>query len=309
LAKTLDIEGDANAAKTSSRRDMTSEELDQEFRELNASQLQANAKLAVEQMIGTKKVVRKEKLAALGRRTMKAEGEIGEGSLLPPVSEILSVKSKSSGAVENVKTIIEKKGKKTHCVPAPIIEEMELEGGEVEVDCEIEQSNECRGEVPQKILNEVARSMEGGQEGDETEPVEALSSTFLQNLVSDKMDVDLEEEYDLSVQKIVEDLEQSGREAGLSSSPSREIKEELIEREEILREIRKVRDGKVSSESAEEADRITIEDSVGADSWAQEDEEPAPVRDVLTPVMESTPVKNTNKAGVDYWSHNLKLGR
>jgi len=242
LSKTLAIEGDANGAKKSSRRDMTSEKLDQEFRELNASQLQANAKLAVEQMIGTKKVVRKEKVAALGRWMMRAEGEIREGSRLPPVTENLSVKSKSSGAVENVKTIIEKKGKKTVSLPAPIIEEMELEGGEVEVDFEIEQSNECRGEVSQKILNEVVRSMQGGQEGNETEPVEALSTTFLQNLVSDKINVDLGEEYDLSVQQIVEDLEQSGREAGLFSSPSRVIKEELIEREGISRKKRKLGD-------------------------------------------------------------------
>jgi len=117
-----------------------------------------------------------------------------------------------------------------------------LEGGEVEVDFEIEQSNECRGEVSQKILNEVVRSMQGGQEGNETEPVEALSTTFLQNLVSDKINVDLGEEYDLSVQQIVEDLEQSGREAGLFSSPSRVIKEELIEREGISRKKRKLGD-------------------------------------------------------------------
>jgi len=66
-------------------------------------------------------------------------------------------------------------------------------------------------------------------------------------MASDKMDVDLGEDYDLSVQQIVEELEQPGKEAGLSKSPSREIKEELIEREEISREGRKVGDGKVSS--------------------------------------------------------------
>jgi len=48
LAKTLAIEMGESAVRKSSKRDMTSEELDQEFRELNASQLQANAKLAVE---------------------------------------------------------------------------------------------------------------------------------------------------------------------------------------------------------------------------------------------------------------------
>jgi len=90
-----------------------------------------------------------------------------------------------------------------------------------------------------------------------------------------------------------------------------------MEREVMSRENRKVGDGKVSSESAKEADKITIEDSVGeenymvrtvgGESWAQEDEEPAPTGDVLTPVMESTPVKDLNRGGVDYWSHNFKL--
>jgi len=120
-------------------------------------------------------------------------------------------------------------------------------------------------------------------------------------MVSDKMDVDLGKDYDLSVQQVVEELEQPGKEADLSESPSREIKEELIEREGISREGRKVGEGKVSSESAEEGDRITIEDSVwdedymirtvGAENWAQGEEEPAPVGDVVTPVMESTPIK------------------
>jgi len=123
------------------------------------------------------------------------------------VSEILNIKSTSPGVVENIKTIVEKKVKKTVSVPAPIIEEMELEGEEVEIDFEIEHRNECRTEVSQNILNEVVRSMQGGQEGDGTEPVAELSTTFLQNLVSDKMDVDLGELYDLSVQQIVEDLD------------------------------------------------------------------------------------------------------
>jgi len=103
----------------------------------------------------------------------------------------------------------------------------------------------------------------------------------------------------------VEDLEQSGREAGLSGSPSRVIKEELIEREEISREGRKVGDRKVSSESTEEVVKILLEDSVdeenymvravATESWGQEDEEPAPARDILTPVMGSTPVENRDK--------------
>jgi len=40
------------------------------------------------------------------------------------------------------------------------------------------------------------------------------------------------------VQKIGHDLEVSGREAGLTGSPTRSIKEELIEREEIERDRR-----------------------------------------------------------------------
>jgi len=282
-----------SAARKSSKKEMTSEELDQEFRELNTAQLQANDKLTVEQIIGTK-----DKVTALGRRMMRAEGENGESSRLPPVSEILSTKSKSPGVAENVKIMVEKKAKKTMSVPAPIIEEMELKGEEVEIDFEIEHRNECRAEVSQKMLNEVVRSMQGGQEGDGTEPVAELSTTFLQNLVSDKMDVDLGELYDLSVQQIVEDFE-------------------LTEREGISRENRKVGDGKVSSESAEEVEKITIEDNVGEDdcmirtmegeSWDQEDEEPAEAGEVLMPVMGLTPVKGLNRGGGDYCSHDLKL--
>jgi len=161
LAKTMAIEGDVGVAKKPVRRGMTSEELDQECRDLNASQHQANAKLAVEQMLGTKEVVRKEKVAALGRRMMRAEGETGESSRLPPVTEVLSVKNQSQGAVENVKVIAEKKRKKTMNVPPPIVEEMELKGGEVEIDFEVEQSTEGRGEVSQKIFEEVVRKMQG----------------------------------------------------------------------------------------------------------------------------------------------------
>jgi len=55
-----------------------------------------------------------------------------------------------------------------------------------------------------------------------------------------------------------------------------------------------VGDGKVSSESAEEVNKIIIEDNVGEDdcmirtmggeSWGQEDEEPAEAGEVLTAV-------------------------
>jgi len=50
LAKTLAIERNVTISKKSLRRNLTSEELDQEFRELNPAQLQANARLAVEQL-------------------------------------------------------------------------------------------------------------------------------------------------------------------------------------------------------------------------------------------------------------------
>jgi len=116
----------------------------------------------------------------------------------------------------------------------------------------------------------------------------------------------------------LEDLEQSGKEFKLTGSLSRVIKEELTEREEISREGRKVGYRKVSSESAEEVEKILIEDSVekehymmrsvGTKSWVQEgEEETVPSRDVLKPVMESTPVERREKGKAEYWSHNLKL--
>jgi len=64
--------------------------LDREFRELNAAQLQTNARLAVEQLTEQRGGVTKEKVAALGRRMMRAEGEMGEGSWLPPIAVLLS---------------------------------------------------------------------------------------------------------------------------------------------------------------------------------------------------------------------------
>jgi len=50
LAKTLAIEGNVFTGKKSVRRDLTSKEFDNEFRELNAAQLQVNARLVVEQL-------------------------------------------------------------------------------------------------------------------------------------------------------------------------------------------------------------------------------------------------------------------
>jgi len=78
----------------------------------------------------------------------------------------------------------------------------------------------------------------------------ALSETFLQNLVSDRMNIDLGDDYDKRVEEIVQELEESGRKAGLTESPSRTIKEELIEREETSTESRKVGDGMVSNQDS-----------------------------------------------------------
>jgi len=80
------------------------------------------------------------------------------------------------------------------------------------------------------------------------------------------MDIDLGEEYEEKVQEIVLDLKESGREAEVDNSPSRDVKEELIERE-MSRENRKTGDGKVSSDSAEEGERIVIDDSSEGESF------------------------------------------
>jgi len=112
------------------------------------------------------------------------------------------------------------------------------------------------------------------------------------------MEMDLGDDYDERVQKIVQDLEESGREAGLTKSPSRLIKEELIEREETSRESRKWGGGggMVSNDSAEEIESIVIEDRVEGESYmirtvrqevgTEEEDEPVPPRNVLTPVIE-----------------------
>jgi len=114
------------------------------------------------------------------------------------------------------------------------------------------------------------------------------------------MDLDLGEEYDNRVQEVVDELEESGREVGLNSSPSREIKEELIEKEEVLRGSRKTGDGKMSNESTEETEQIFIdysnEESYIIRGVIQEDEdEPDPHGEVPTPVSESTPYVGCGK--------------
>jgi len=72
------------------RRELTSEELDQEFRELNSGQVKANARLAVEELVAPRGVNKKEKSAAVGRRMMRAEEETGDNNRLPSVSVLLN---------------------------------------------------------------------------------------------------------------------------------------------------------------------------------------------------------------------------
>jgi len=155
---------------------------------------------------------------------------------------------------QNTKCQSDKRKKEKECDKHSYLgdREMELESGGEEVDFEKEQRDKVRVEKPQDILKVVARSVLANQE----EPVEILSSTFLNNLVSDRMDVDLGTEYEREIHEIVQDLEALGREAGLDGSPARAVKEELIEREEVSRESRKKGDGKTSSDSAEEVEHI-----------------------------------------------------
>jgi len=126
-------------------------------------------------------------------------------------------------------------------------------------------------------------------------PVEEISTTFLQGKLSEQMGMG--KEYDWNVQAIVHELEESGREAGLSLSPSRSLKEELIENEEMSRNIRKGGDGKVSSESTEETEKIVIEDSAEEESFVigteipeREDgdqEQPEPPGEISTPPLKT----------------------
>jgi len=115
------------------------------------------------------------------------------------------------------------------------------------------------------------------------------------------MDIDLGEEYEKGIHEIVQELEASCRETGVDGSPTRVVKEELIEREELSRESRMKGDGKMSSDSAEEVERIVIENSMEGETYMirtmmqEGDDEPIPQRDVLTPVMESTPVEGREK--------------
>jgi len=56
------------------RRDLTSEELDQEFRELNSGQVKENARLAVEELVAPRRGTKTEKSAAVGRMDDEGRG-------------------------------------------------------------------------------------------------------------------------------------------------------------------------------------------------------------------------------------------
>jgi len=160
--------------KKAVRKDLTIEKLDQEFRELNAAQIRVNTRMAVEQMVESREEVRKK----TGLRMMRAEEESVDGFRLPPVSVMLKVRRTDAAknlGVENVKGVTDNRGNKTLSIPAPVVEELDLESGEEEEDFEKEQRNEVRVEIPQDIL--AVRNIGG------VEVVEKLSSTFLQNLV------------------------------------------------------------------------------------------------------------------------------
>jgi len=175
-----------------------------------------------------------------------------------------------------------------------------MEWDVVEIEVDFEKDQEGADEIPQAILNEVAKNLNERQGREKVEPAETLFATFLQSLVSDKMDLDLGEDYEDRVQDMVDELEESGREAGFISFPSREIKEELIKKKEVSRESRKTGDGKVSSDSTEETERIMIEDS-NEESYTikrvtqQDEDEPDPHGEVPTPVSESTPYDGHEK--------------
>jgi len=218
----------------------------------------------VDQIVGSEVNRKKEgeKSVIVGKRMMRTEEGTKEGNQLPPIALMLSAGSKGNvldpqdQGEENKKLVKEKKGRKILEIPAIVVEEMDVEGREEDIG--IDQRTEVVVEMP--------LDLPGGQDVVKIEePVEALSSTFLQEILSDK--IEMGEEYDLRVKEIVHDLEESRGEAGSTGSPYRSIKEELIEKEDISRDSRKGGDGKISSESAEEIEKITIENSSDGDSF------------------------------------------
>jgi len=116
------------------------------------------------------------------------------------------------------------------------------------------------------------------------------------------MDMKMGEEYEDRVQEIVNDLEESGKELEADNSPSREVKEELIEME-MARGNKTTGDGKLSSDSGEEGERIVIDNSIQGESFMvrtmkqEKEDEPAPPRDLMTPILESTPCEGHESEG------------
>jgi len=96
------------------RKDLTSDEIDQEFRELNSGQIKVIARLALEELAAPKKVTERKKSATIGRRMMRAEETTGDSSRLPPVSVMLNKGdvADQDKKVENNKRVREKREKK-----------------------------------------------------------------------------------------------------------------------------------------------------------------------------------------------------
>jgi len=187
LAKMLALEGsmcETGGTKKIVRKEMSSEEIDQEFREINAGQVKVNTRLAIEQIVESKPAM---KYVVPGSRMMRAEG--GEKDCLPPVSVLLGTKGRGAGraktmVVGNVRAAgPDKVEKKILNIPESVVEEMDLDSGEEEEDFQKEQRNDVRIEIPQDILSIVERSVLKAQGGGEIKPVEALSTTFLKDLV------------------------------------------------------------------------------------------------------------------------------
>jgi len=181
--------------------------------------------------------------------------------------------------------------KKVMRVSTPVIEEMELEGEEVEIDFEGERREGDVVVIPQDILDVVVQTIQEERQGNQIRPVESISVTFLESLVSDGMDVDLGEEEEEILEEIAKELREPERD--VEGSPSREIKEELIE-QKMTRKDRKTGDGRVSSEKTDEIERIVIDDSAEVESFmvraaGLRGDEPEPPREILTPTLKSTP--------------------
>jgi len=162
LAKTLAIERDqsrVSIARKGGRKERTSAELDQEFRDLNAAQMKVNTKEAVVQIVGIKAIEKNEgqKSGQSRLRMMRADEENRADVQLPPVTELLRTRSRV--LTENVKAVAERKIKKTVSIPPPIVEEMELDV--VEVDFVKEQ--ERGAEIPLDILSEVVKNLNEGE--------------------------------------------------------------------------------------------------------------------------------------------------